>query len=587
MQLISLWVEDFKNLKNFTIDFENQENLSIIIGNNGSGKSNILEAISAIFAEFYSNQLGFETSYSLCYKINDNIIEINKEYEWNEKNEIKYKVNGETQHKLFLQQQGLHPDKVIALYSGEDEKLYHSYYEYFEQRYVNSLSKEGYPSNPMIYLNKKYWNAALISFILWAYDGSSDAKSFIEEELNISELLDLYIEFDGQKIKKIKRNSPLEIFIKRFYQESPLQSMPFDIFYSAITQNYSYSELFNILYQSILSGAIVDISVVFNEDNIPSENFSEGEKKKILLKAAFDIVGSENSLILLDEPDAHLHVAAKNYLFDMAKQSAQGGRCVLIATHSPTMTNCADTKNIHMLLNNKEKIEVIDDEKVNLIQRLSSNIWTAMDQNIFFNTSRPLLLFEGMDDVIYVKKAISYFKDDYPLNVDMLYFGGATNAKEFIENLNEINLPLSKKVIVFFDKDQGGCEGLRSCIKAVSSNPNNIGDLLSKVNTEDKKTYCHENFYYLSYPKIDDDKSEFMVEDYFSKKTKATFIKQQIKSNPLNIKNFKGLDEKIKKNIRKSISTIDAKDMLNFKVLLAKIQEIIDGTNIQNLVEIS
>ena len=55
----------------------------------------------------------------------------------------------------------------------------------------------------------------------------------------------------------------------------------------------------------------------------------------------------------------------------------------------------------------------------------------------------------------------------------------------------------------------------------------------------------------------------------------------------MNIKNFKGLDEKIKKNIRNSISTIDAKDMLNFKVLLAKIQEIIDGTNIQNLVEIS
>lgn len=83
------------------------------------------------------------------------------------------------------------------------------------------------------------------------------------------------------------------------------------IFLFSYYTKYSYSELFNILYQSILSGTIVDISVVFNEDNIPSENFSEGEKKKILLKAAFDIVGSENSLILLDEPDAHLHVAAK------------------------------------------------------------------------------------------------------------------------------------------------------------------------------------------------------------------------------------------------------------------------------------
>lgn len=77
-----------------------------------------------------------------------------------------------------------------------------------------------------------------------------------------------------------------------------------------------------------------------------------------------------------------------------------------------------------------------------------------------------------------------------------------------------------------------------------------------------------------------------MVEYYFTKKTKENFIKQQIKSIPLNIKNFKGLDEKIKKNIRNHISTIDAKDMVNFKVLLAKIQEIIDGTNIQNLVYI-
>ena len=48
MQLISLWVEDFKNLKNFTINFENQENLTILIGNNGSGKSNILE-LSVLF----------------------------------------------------------------------------------------------------------------------------------------------------------------------------------------------------------------------------------------------------------------------------------------------------------------------------------------------------------------------------------------------------------------------------------------------------------------------------------------------------------------------------------------------------------
>ena len=66
MQLVSLWVKDFKNLKDFTINFENQENLSIIIGNNGSGKSNILEAISAIFAELYGSASHID-NYNLKY----------------------------------------------------------------------------------------------------------------------------------------------------------------------------------------------------------------------------------------------------------------------------------------------------------------------------------------------------------------------------------------------------------------------------------------------------------------------------------------------------------------------------------------
>ena len=37
MKLKSLWLKDYKNLKDFHLDFEKGNGLSILIGNNGSG----------------------------------------------------------------------------------------------------------------------------------------------------------------------------------------------------------------------------------------------------------------------------------------------------------------------------------------------------------------------------------------------------------------------------------------------------------------------------------------------------------------------------------------------------------------------
>ena len=69
MKLKSLWIKDYKNLKDFRLDFEKGNGLSILIGNNGSGKSNVLEAISGIFAEIYGDTIYiFNTDYELEYE---------------------------------------------------------------------------------------------------------------------------------------------------------------------------------------------------------------------------------------------------------------------------------------------------------------------------------------------------------------------------------------------------------------------------------------------------------------------------------------------------------------------------------------
>ena len=573
MQLISLWVEDFKNLRNFTINFENQENLSIIIGNNGSGKSNILELLSGIFAELYEDKEFIESSYTLIYSINDKIVEITKEYEYGEKNFTTYKVNGVNQSKSHLNTQNLLPNNIIALYSGEDDRLYKTYYEYFANNYLRSLSKVLAPKNNMIYIDKKYWGIALLAFIIKAQEDDRDAQIFLKKELNIDEVLDIYLEFDPSKIKKLKHNSPLELFIRNINPgKSPLISMSIEFFYPYIG-NYRAEELFGVLSQGITIGAIKDISLIYNEDNVRSEDMSEGEKKKLLVKTVFDIIGTENSLIFLDEPDAHLHVAAKDYFYNLAKQSSQEYRSIVITTHSPTLTNRADDRHIVMLTRNKDgNCEIVNSDRKECITRLTNGLWTAEEEHIFFASNKPLVLVEGKGDVAYIKSAIKIL--NYPLDINILPVGGATNAKCFIDEI--IQDVEDRTVIMLFDRDDGGYKGLKSCINQGTEGRNDI------------HTYKVSSVYYLMLPKLlIHTETDFLIEDYLPidlKKTVAHNITDQ--GQGFFNKYVKDLKEKLKEELAKP-ELINEENYEGFRTLLDKIKEIIDGNNIQNLVVIS
>ena len=44
-------VPGFKNLSDFLIDFDTHSSMTILVGRNGAGKSNILEALTVIFRD--------------------------------------------------------------------------------------------------------------------------------------------------------------------------------------------------------------------------------------------------------------------------------------------------------------------------------------------------------------------------------------------------------------------------------------------------------------------------------------------------------------------------------------------------------
>ena len=56
MRLKSLYIQEYKNIKEQTFDFSNNTGYIAFIGLNGSGKSNLIEAISLIFNGFLNKK---------------------------------------------------------------------------------------------------------------------------------------------------------------------------------------------------------------------------------------------------------------------------------------------------------------------------------------------------------------------------------------------------------------------------------------------------------------------------------------------------------------------------------------------------
>src|SRR3546814_306473 len=51
MRVDSLTIRSFKNLTDITIDFDEGELSTVVIGENGTGKSNVIEALATIFRD--------------------------------------------------------------------------------------------------------------------------------------------------------------------------------------------------------------------------------------------------------------------------------------------------------------------------------------------------------------------------------------------------------------------------------------------------------------------------------------------------------------------------------------------------------
>jgi len=121
VRLDNLWIGDFKNLRDFTIDFDEDQTTTVLIGHNATGKSNLIEALVIIFRNLDLKKKP-EFSYDLTYFCRDHKIQINAD-----RDKKAYSIFVDGQKTSFSTFSGTDrkylPKYIFAYYSGPSGRL--------------------------------------------------------------------------------------------------------------------------------------------------------------------------------------------------------------------------------------------------------------------------------------------------------------------------------------------------------------------------------------------------------------------------------------------------------------------------------
>lgn len=581
MKLLKLKIKGYKNL-DFSIDFEDSSlNYLTIIGLNGTGKSNVLEAIGVIFKETFYRNLVESFEFYIEYTKGQNIIKLDNQ---------KMYINSNTKPVPKKEYRNYLPQKIVACYSGEEQRLWQEvfarpYNSYFYQIRKNIIGSD----LKFLYVNKFSWDKALLTLLC-----HPDHRDFILNFLQVHiDDVKVFIDFSGKYdnyeedygsgfqgfinfIKTLESiaNTTTESQSQSRKQIANTQSLTINSFTTMNIDNIENSvesdkwcrRFFNYLFLASMpkdKKLIKNIEIDFSVKSL--RNLSEGQKKLILVECITRILADENTIMLFDEPDSHVHLDKKQDIIN-AVNSSRGFS--IMTTHSPTLVNFSNTETLYKLSDGKlEKIQ-------ESYEGLSHLVSQRELQQIFFST-KDIIICEGKTDEIYINKAIETFRSEYPnLDFEFILSGGTD-----IDNLNKLlfqittNNNVDRKIIVLVDRDDAGLKVYKGLNIGSSEKQHlELVDVPDYPNTKFLMLPVTENFL---------PSGNFVIEDYFGTETLRTLaiqlIQDEFKNNSSYTKFPKIKDDIKQKHLKKFCEDKATSESLKgFKTLLNILNRVVD-----------
>lgn len=469
MNIEKIIIKNYKCFKDFKMEFST--GINILVGNNGEGKSTILEAINLALSGILEGR----------YLKNDlNQYIFNKECV----NEYLESLKGTPKELPLI---------FIELYFKEDEGgelaefkgINNSLKEdtkglRFEIKFDNDYQKEYEEllkkKEKILTLPIEYYNIEWKSFgrdsltqrgipLKSVLIDSTSAKYKNGSDIYISRILNNNLQNDD-------RVSLLQAF-RQMKEEFKTNGA-----IGEINNKINCGETKNRLEISIdLSNRSAIENLMTYLDNIPFHHLGKGEQSIIKTQLALNHdIAKESQLLLIEEPENHLSHTKLNRLMQLISEETKDKQ-VIIVTHSNFVANKLGLKNL-ILLNkgNFLKLSSLSPDTYNFFKKIPGY------DTLRLVLSEKAILVEGDSDELIFQKAYMETNGKLPIEEEIDVISCKLSFKRFLE----IAQSLEKKVCVITDNDGDYNEKIlkkydefegNSYIKICASDNNNLNTL--------------------------------------------------------------------------------------------------------------
>lgn len=135
MRLDRVYIDGFKNLRGVEVDFDDSRLATVIIGQNGAGKSNLIEAIVDVFRFADMNRGVPRYIYEVDYRIGNHQVRLS-----NRTGKPSIEVDGKPMGRSTFDREKteVFPDLVFGYYSGGSRRL-EKLFDSHQRRYYDAI----------------------------------------------------------------------------------------------------------------------------------------------------------------------------------------------------------------------------------------------------------------------------------------------------------------------------------------------------------------------------------------------------------------------------------------------------------------
>lgn len=418
MRLLRVYIDGYRNLKNVEINFDKESLTTVVIGENGSGKSNLIEAIVEVFRAYDLGQkrvCGY--TFEIEYEIGPwRILLLNEESDGN----LRWKANfNPTDHSDLAYGDGyaphdqcegiLLPDIVFGYYSGNGRRL-EKLFDSHQSRYYDVINKQrprieyqiAREKRRLFYCRSNHGALALLAYLAKPR-GDDGPGELLTEKLGITgfhstlalmkqpswfkgskpaalrEAGNLWgahgpagdcaralrdtafhaIELEGTTVDDYRRGASKEAQLACFLRDEAALKV--------FAANYKTDQdMFAALEAADISDLFREMIVWVTRTNdasgdISFSDLSDGERQLLMVLGLIRVSRGKEALFLLDEPDTHLNPSWQLTYLELIREwtevatKGEEDKCqIVMTTHNPLTIAALTKKEVRVMSADKE-----------------------------------------------------------------------------------------------------------------------------------------------------------------------------------------------------------------------------------------